>query len=197
MSREILSQTGKGVSWLANLVIQESGEEINRCYQCQKCSAGCPISFAMDILPHQIIRMLQFGLDERVLTSKTIWLCASCETCTTRCPNEIDLAKVMDALRQIAERSGVNLGEKDISLFNSAFLASIKKRGRVHELEMIRKYTLKRGHFLEKFKSGELIRDVRLGWEMFKRGKLRLLPQKMRGKSEVRGLFKRAKGEGR
>jgi heterodisulfide reductase subunit C len=65
-------------------IINVSGEKINNCYQCKKCTAGCPITFAMDILPHQIIKYIQLGLEEKVLTSKTIWLCAACETCGTR-----------------------------------------------------------------------------------------------------------------
>ena len=76
-------------------VVESVGEEIFACYQCYKCSAGCPVSFAMDILPHQVIRSVLFGQKKKVLSSKTIWICASCETCTTRCPNEIDIAKTI------------------------------------------------------------------------------------------------------
>ncbi len=80
----------------------ENKAEILQCYQCGKCSAGCPIAYEMDYLPNQIIRMVQLGMEEQVLSSRTIWLCAGCETCTTRCPREVDLAKVMDAFRIIA-----------------------------------------------------------------------------------------------
>lgn len=182
-------------SSLAELITQESGEQINLCYQCQKCSAGCPISFAMDILPHQIIRMVQFGQEEKVLKSKTIWLCSACETCGTRCPNDIDLAKVNDALKQRAEKSGLPLGEKNAPLFHSAFVSSIKKRGRVYELGMIQEYTLKCGDFIEKFKSGDMLRDAKLGWEMFKRRKLKLYPQKIKGVKEIKKFFKQKQKE--
>src|SRR3989304_8104675 len=106
-------------------VNQASGEKIQACYQCQKCSAGCPVAYAMDILPNQILRHIQYEHRERVLSSKTIWICASCYTCSVRCPNSIDIAKIMDSLRGLALRSGIKPGEKDIPLFHSAFLESI------------------------------------------------------------------------
>ena len=76
-----------------------SGERIQDCFQCGKCTAGCPVSQAMDILPHQVLRYLQLGMLEEVLDSKTIWICASCFTCAARCPRDIDLANVMEGLR--------------------------------------------------------------------------------------------------
>jgi heterodisulfide reductase subunit C len=81
-----------------------SGQNLLSCYQCGKCSAGCPGSFAMDLLPSQIIRMVQLGLQDEILNSKTIWLCASCLTCSVRCPRGVDLAKVFEALRLLVTR---------------------------------------------------------------------------------------------
>jgi heterodisulfide reductase subunit C len=83
-----------------------SGQDLLACNQCGKCSAGCPIVAVMDILPSQIIRMAQLGMEE-VLDSGTIWICASCLTCATRCPKAVDLPRLMEALRQIALRQGV------------------------------------------------------------------------------------------
>jgi len=81
-----------------------SGQDLLACYQCGKCSAGCPIVEEAEILPNQVLRLVQLGQREDVLHSKTIWLCASCYTCMSRCPRGVDLSKVMEALRQIVLR---------------------------------------------------------------------------------------------
>ncbi len=82
-----------------------SGQDLNACYQCGKCSAGCPSAFIMDLLPHRIIRDLQMGLVDEALSSDTPWVCASCEICSVRCPRGIEVARVMEGIRQIALRA--------------------------------------------------------------------------------------------
>jgi heterodisulfide reductase subunit C len=89
-----------------------SGQDLLSCNQCGKCSAGCPVVAAMDLLPSQVIRMAQLGMED-VLESNTIWICASCLTCVTRCPKGVDLPRLMEALRQVALRQGV--AELDLS----------------------------------------------------------------------------------
>ncbi len=89
-------------------VAELSGQNLNLCYQCGKCSAGCPMGFAMDILPNQVIRLIQLGLEEDLTTSKTVWLCASCLTCTARCPRGVDLSRVMEAVRLLTLRKNKN-----------------------------------------------------------------------------------------
>ena len=81
-----------------------SGQNLLVCYQCGKCSAGCPAVQEMDILPNQIIRFAQLGLKEELLASKAIWVCASCMTCNVRCPKGINIAEVIEAIRQILLR---------------------------------------------------------------------------------------------
>jgi len=162
----------------------ESGLNIQDCYQCQKCSAGCPVAFAMDYKPNQVMQMVLLGMKERVLSCKTIWVCASCYTCSTRCPNDIDIAGVMDWLRQSALREGIVPAEKEVPIFHAAFLDSIRTYGRVHELSMMARY---------KIKSGKLWDDFKLGWKMFTKGKLKLLPSGIKRKREVRELFTREK----
>lgn len=85
-----------------------SGQNLMDCYQCGKCSAGCPVAESMDILPNQIIRLAQLGLLEEALNSKTIWLCASCIICTSRCPKGVDVARIMEGLRVMILRKGVD-----------------------------------------------------------------------------------------
>ena len=85
-----------------------SGQSLLSCNQCGKCSAGCPMSFAMDFLPNQVIRLVQLGLEEDIVRSKTVWICASCFTCTVRCPQGVDLAKVMEAVRLVTLRRNID-----------------------------------------------------------------------------------------
>ncbi len=93
-----------------------TGQDPQQCYQCGKCSAGCPLAEEMDMAPHQIIRYLQLGEEAVLLGSETIWMCASCLMCATRCPKGYDLAKAMEALRTILTRKGVDrAGIKKIS----------------------------------------------------------------------------------
>jgi heterodisulfide reductase subunit C len=86
---------------LVRRVQEYSGQDLLACYQCGKCAAGCPVAFAMDMLPSQVIRFAQLGLVDRLIQSETIWLCAACQTCYTRCPKGIDLSRIMEALREI------------------------------------------------------------------------------------------------
>ena len=164
---------------------EETRLNVQDCYQCQKCSAGCPVAFAMDYMPNQIMQMVSLGMIERAIRSKTIWVCASCYTCSTRCPNDIDIAGVMDWLRQRALAEGV-AAEKEIPLFHEAFLHSIQSHGRVHELGMMARYKMKSGKFFD---------DLRLGWKMFAKGKLKLFPSRVKGKKELTDLFRRDRKE--
>ncbi len=89
-------------------VAEISGQDLLACNQCGKCSAGCPMCFAMDWLPNQIIRLAQLGLEEDIAASKTVWLCAACLTCTVRCPRGVDLGRVMEAIRLITLRKNID-----------------------------------------------------------------------------------------
>ena len=83
-----------------------SGQKLLACYQCGKCSAGCPMAAHMDVLPNQIIRMAQLGMQQQLLAAKSIWMCVSCLTCNSRCPKEIRIAEVIESLRMTALRAG-------------------------------------------------------------------------------------------
>lgn len=168
---------------LADAVLSESGQRVNMCYQCKKCAAGCPISYEMDHTPAQLIHAIRLGMDDLVLNSKTMWLCASCETCTTRCPQDVDVAKVMDAVKITALREGVKPAIPQVASFYKAALANIKTCGRMYELGMI--VDLKRRTF-------EFLKDAGLGMKMFKKGKLKLLPS-LTGALRTRKIFRRVK----
>jgi heterodisulfide reductase subunit C2 len=161
-----------------------SGEKISACFQCQKCTNGCPLTFAMDIAPHQVLHSLQLGLGDEVLNSDTIWVCASCETCTARCPNEIDIAHVMDTLRQMSIKKGVKPSQKQSPAFHSVFLSNVKRLGRMHELSMAVDYSLKS----EGLKG--LIKQSGLGMNMMLKGKMKIVPDRLTAGKEVKQIFR-------
>jgi heterodisulfide reductase subunit C len=143
------------------------GQNMNLCYQCKKCTTGCPLVSEMDYSPHQIIYAARLGMKELVLNSKTIWLCASCQTCTTRCPQDVDIAKVMDAARIIARKEKFKPGVREVLIFNNTFLQNLRFFGRVYEAGLM---------LLLKLRTGEIKKDIDLGIKMIKKGKLKLLP---------------------
>jgi heterodisulfide reductase subunit C len=89
-------------------VIKLSGQNIYKCFQCGTCGGACPMSGHMDTMPRMIMRMAQFGLEDRINDCQSFWTCASCHTCTVNCPRGIDLAKVMEAMRLLTLRKNVN-----------------------------------------------------------------------------------------
>ncbi|TEU15559.1 MAG: 4Fe-4S dicluster domain-containing protein [Anaerolineales bacterium] len=119
---------------LVRRIEEISGEDLLKCYQCGKCAAGCPVAFAMDMLPSQVIRFAQLGLVEEVLDSETPWFCAACQTCYARCPKGVDLSRIMEAIREIVlqERGDYidlsTLSLDDLAEFpQQAFIASFRK----------------------------------------------------------------------
>jgi len=169
--------------------LEEVNEKINgvpvqRCYHCRKCTAGCPMAGVMEHNPNRVIKMIQAGRREEVLASATIWLCVSCETCITRCPNQVDIARMMDVLRQMAIEQGVGAKEKNILKFHEVFLANIRMGGRINEPSMMVHY---------KLKSGDLFSDMVMGLDMFRKGKLALISPRTRDMQGVRRIFEKTK----
>ena len=163
------------------------------CFQCRKCTNGCPVTFAMDLYPDEVIRMVILGQRQTVLTCRTIWVCAACVTCSTRCPNDIKIAELMDCLKEMALREGVPSSQPRILALHETFLNNIKKRGRLYEITLMPAYLLKSGKLLEKLNSGTWRYDWKLGRQMFSKGRLPLLPKSISGKSEVRKILAQRK----
>jgi heterodisulfide reductase subunit C len=162
------------------------GQSVAKCYQCGNCTAGCPAAPEMDFGPQRIIRVVQLGLKEPALSSNTIWTCASCVTCTTRCPQEVDITGVMDALRIISQRESYRVRDRNVTALNKIFLGNIRSFGRQYEIGLIGKFNV----FTRQF-----FKDVGLGPKMFFKGKLKLFPHRSGNVGEVREIFRRAKEE--
>ena len=161
---------------LAHYIQQECGENVYLCYQCKKCTAGCPVAEHFDLTPNQLLRAAQFGQKDLILNSKTIWLCAICETCATRCPQDINITAIMDVFRIMAQREGIKPKVPDVPDFYEAMLRGINLFGRMYELGLMGELYIRqflRGDLDFKQLFGE---DMGMALKMFRDGKLNPIP---------------------
>ncbi len=161
-------------------ISSRAGTNVSLCWHCKCCSGGCPFSDDMDYHPNQVLRLVQMGLKDKALGASGIWICVGCHTCSMECPQGIDIAAVMDALRQMAVEEGVQAGEPDILRFHDEVLKSIFRYGRTHKIEIMLRYKLRTRSFFN---------DVDIGIKMLKARKLDLLPSKVKGIDDVRRCF--------
>ncbi len=159
-----------------------SGVDLSVCFQCKKCSSGCPVAKLTKSRPSEIMRRLHLGAGNELLESDIVWTCVSCETCSARCPMGIGVAAVMDALRKLALDRGASKQEGNVPLFNKAFLKTVQIFGRTYEIAMITAY---------KFGTGKLMNDTEKFPTMIKKGKISLIPSLGGDRKTVRRIFKK------
>jgi heterodisulfide reductase subunit C len=158
-----------------------SEQQVSRCYQCGNCSASCAYTYVYDYPVNQIMRLLQLGQREVILKARSIWLCATCQACTTRCPCNLDVARIMESLRVMSRQEGV-VSLHDIQLFYDEFLRSVRTFGRVFETGLLPAYSLR---------AMKPFTDLDLAPKVLKKGKLAFLPHRMKGRRAVMEIFKR------
>lgn len=168
-----------------NEVIEAGGKNAQLCFSCGTCSGGCPAVYTMEYTPRQIMRMVELGIKDRIFKSNTIWVCAGCHSCTTRCPRGVEISKVMAALKSIALRNGYPQREPGGPAWYNSFMEVIRNYGRVFEPELMLKYNLKKTkNPIELAKA--LLKDAPMGLEMFRKGKLILLPDKIKHREHLK-----------
>lgn len=133
---------------LAQKIARDSNVNLHECYQCGKCSAGCPMADSMDIMPRQLVHFLKLGMMDRVLRSKSIWLCASCHTCVERCPHSIDIPSLMEHSRMEAKKRGL-IGVMEVDRFNTIFMEIVKRLGKSNEVILEGLYNTTTGHLVQ------------------------------------------------
>jgi len=168
-------------------VEKRSGVNLSSCWHCRCCSGGCPFFHAMDMAPNAVIRLVQLGLKDEALRSSAIWICVGCHTCSSECPQAIDMSAIMDTLRQMAIEEGVPVAEPDILNFHNEVLKSIDRYGRTHKLEIMLRY---------KARKLDLFSDVNVGLRMLAKRKLDLKPSKVNDIEKVHQLFSSDISEG-
>jgi heterodisulfide reductase subunit C2 len=172
-------------------VTEEAAEaDVRDCYQCGKCSAGCPLAERMDILPHQLMRLVQVGRIDRALRSEAIWKCVSCMTCSARCPKSVDCAGVIDTLRQSAVQRRMASEERlRTVVFQRTFLDNIRRNGRLCEVELIGEF--KTRAFLKDKSLPLLFKDAMLAPQLMKRKKFHLRGDRVKDRGVVRRIFEK------
>lgn len=161
---------------LASQIRRQCGENVFLCYQCQKCSSGCPVAEYFDLAPNQLIRAVQLGQKDMVLKSRTLWLCAMCETCAVRCPHDINITKIMDVLKIMAQEEGLSAPLPSAVLFNQAAMRGIRLFGRMYEAGLMGELYI-RQMWAGTLDFRRLLRiDLPLALKMIRKRKLKLLP---------------------
>jgi heterodisulfide reductase subunit C len=173
----------------------ETGANLSACYQCERCTNACPVSQYMDIKPHQVIRHVQLGWREQLLGSSTIWVCLSCEMCSTYCPNEVAVSAVISYLRNQAFHSSIPPKEKALALFHQTFLRQLQKNGRVNEFWLMEAFNRQPQILKSKLTNGSFKEDLSLGWALWRKGKLHLIPSRSKAVNEIKDVYRRQRGE--
>jgi heterodisulfide reductase subunit C len=158
----------------------------SQCYQCGKCSAGCPVRDFLTVPPNRVVRLVQLGMHEEALRSSTIWMCAGCLTCSSRCPKNFDLAKFMDAMRQISIEDNIRPADPKVQKFHKSFLKQIKKHGRSYELGLLMDY---------KLATGDLLQDVDAAPSAILKRKISFIPHNIKNKNIVNDIINKISGQ--
>jgi heterodisulfide reductase subunit C len=198
MSSPVLQFRSELSQPLLKEVMDRSGQNLLACYQCRRCAAGCPVGEETGVTPDRLIRMIIFGEREEALNNLLVWKCVACYTCGTRCPNNIQTARINETLKQISKESHIDPLLPKVSAFHDAFLKSTSHFGRVNELEFIGLYEMKNTARELKYGGGwkavasEMKSQAKLGISMMKKKRIHFRFRKIRRLSEIKRLYKRA-----
>jgi heterodisulfide reductase subunit B len=163
---------------LAKQIQEVLGQNVYLCYQCVKCTSGCPVADFFDWQPNQIMRALQLGQEDIALESETPWLCASCQTCTTRCPQGLDIAGIMDFLTREAKERGIKPALPELNTFSEAFMREVGFWNRSYEPGLMVEMTLRNRNLKA------LQNDAEMYGKMMQKGKVGFFPHPTRTPSK-------------
>jgi len=165
--------------------LQDLQGMLQACMQCGACSASCPHSAHMDYTPRQMWRLVLWGEFAEIWRSHAFWLCSNCYTCTLRCPRGLALTEAVNALKRLAPRQ--TLHERREAAFYQVFMASVRKYGRVQEMDMMLRY-------FGAMKDLRLpIKFAPLGSRLFWRGKIHRDTRWFSGQKKLERLFTKAR----
>ena len=180
-------------------VMERSGQMLTACYQCRRCAAGCTVGDETGCFtPNLLIRAVVLGDREKALNNELIWKCVSCYTCGTRCPNDIQTARITETLKKMAKEAHQEPLLPKVAAFHDAFVESGVRWGRLNEMEFMGVYETKNALREAKVKNYEaIIEEIRtqaeLGLAMFKLKRMHFGFQTSKGRKEIKALYKKSK----
>ncbi len=186
MAETMVKAPAAGVGFIDEVCSIPGGEAIRSCIQCGVCTGSCPTANKWDFPPRRVIAMVRAGLRDELLSSNSMWFCASCYTCTVRCPRDIKPADIMHALEIIAIRNGLSTKRSRTPVMYQCFVDSAKGNGRVYELGMMLKLFLRTNPF-----SALKLAPVGLGLLLHRR--MPLKPSRIKGMGELKAILDKAR----
>jgi len=171
--------------FLEEAEVVPGGDRISQCLQCGTCTGSCPVSYAMDISPRMVIALFRAGQIEEILRSRTLWICASCYMCTTRCPQSIKITDLLYALKRTAIDAGLYPERFPVYRLSKNFVRVVNRYGRNQESLLLMLYYLRNPL--------GLLRLLPLAIAMFRRGRISLFPKKIKGVGAIRTILRASK----
>lgn len=178
MERQIRYQREANLEWARQFTQHPGCERLLSCIQCGTCSGTCPLSIYMDLTPRQIIALVREGFREDALRSKTIWLCASCYSCSVECPQKISITDIMYRLKREAIRSNLFPKRFPIPVLAREFCEMVRQRGRNSEFWVVFRMALRSNPFV-------LLSMARTGWDLWRTGRLSLRRERIQRANEL------------
>jgi heterodisulfide reductase subunit C len=199
MSPSVLKYEASVSKSLLDEVSARSGQNLQACYQCRRCAAGCPVGEETGVTPDRLIRMVVVGDREGALNNLLVWKCVSCYTCGTRCPNNIQTARITETLKKMSKEAHLKPLTPRIADFHKAFMTSTGHLGRVNEIELMAIYETKtlfkelaKGNLKAMFE--EMKSQGKLGAEMTKLKRMHFGMDRVKNRAEIKALYKKSKG---
>lgn len=152
-----------------------TGISASECYQCFRCTNGCPVAEDMDIAPQKIMAYILNDERTRVLSADALWSCLQCFTCSARCPNGIDIARIIEALRRLALETGM-ASRIDIRDLDAAMIDSVARYGRIWELGVVMRYRLSHR---------ALFKNIPMAFDMVRKRRIGFFPHAIKQRKRV------------
>lgn len=162
--------------------------DLVNCFQCGVCSGSCPTADRMEYGPRRLMQMMRLGMTEKVLSSPDIWFCVSCYSCTARCPQGIEVADVMSALRNLSIAYG--LAKDKEAIFSQVFVGTLQRYGRMYEPEVLLRFYTAQANL------AGILKQAGLGLTMFRKGKIGLRPDRIENPAELKEIAAKIMGNG-